>query len=431
MTIVAAFGTLLFTLFAGIPIPFAFFASAFVLMVAHGYDPSILISAGFSKMKAPVLLTIPLFIIAGAVMDKGRIGDKMVDVADVLLGRIRGGLGVVLIAACAVFGSVTGSCSATVSCIGSILMPRLKRAGYPVGHAAAFLANAGVLGILIPPSIIMILYAWQANASVLECFMSSLLPGIMLAVLMAILNVVLLRKNKSIQIEESYDLKTTMNLFVNRGAKASPALMMPVIILGGIYGGFMTPTESAAIAVVYAIPLAILVYKGITFKQLAPTLIESAVTSGVIMVMLFAVMILSRIYIMEDMHLQILEFMQGISDNKYVILIFINIALVLFGMLMDDVSSCLLATPIFLPIVKELGIDPVHFAAIIGVNLGLGNVTPPTAPMLFLSGRVSKATFNQMLKPTLLIILFCWIPVLIVTTYIPSVSLFLIEWLLR
>ena len=387
MTIIAAFLALLVTLFMGIPIPFAFFASAFVLMVVQGYDPSILISCGFSKMKAPVLLTIPLFIIAGAVMDKGRIGDKLVDVADVFLGRIRGGLGVVLVVACAVFGSVTGSCSATVSCIGSILMPRLKRAGYPVGHAAAFLANAGVLGLLIPPSIIMILYAWQANVSVLACFMSSIVPGITLAILMSILNIFLLRNNKTIQLEESYDFGTTMKLFARRSTKASPALMMPVIILGGIYGGFMTPTESAAVAVVYAVPLAVYLYKGITLKELLPTLIESTVTSGVIMVMLFAVMILSRIYIMEDMHIQILEFMRSISDNKYVILLLINLALVLFGMLMDDVSSCLLATPIFLPIVKELGIDPIHFAAIIGVNLGLGNVTPPTAPMLYLAGR--------------------------------------------
>jgi tripartite ATP-independent transporter DctM subunit len=431
MSILIGFLALLVTLFMGIPIPFAFFASAFVLMAAHGYDPGFLISFGFSKMKAPVLLTIPLFIMAGAIMDKGRIGDKMVDVADVFLGRIRGGLGVVLIAACAVFGSVTGSCSATVSCIGSILMPRLKRAGYPLGHSAAFLANAGVLGLLIPPSIIMILYAWQANVSVLACFMASVLPGIFLAILMAILNVFLLRNNKSIQLEESYDFGTTMKLFGRRSTKASPALMMPVIILGGIYGGFMTPTESAAVAVVYAIPLAVFFYKGIKLKELWPTLIDSAITSGVIMVMLFAVMILSRIYIMEDLHTQILELLRSISENKYVILLLINLALIGFGMLMDDVSSCLLATPIFLPIVKELGIDPVHFAAIIGVNLGLGNVTPPTAPMIYLAGRMSNATFNQMLKPTLLIIAFCWVPTLIITTYVPSVPLFLVNLLLH
>ena len=425
--IIIAIGILVFTLFIGVPIPFAFFSSAAYLIFQGGYDPSFLLPYGFAKMNSVVLLTIPLFIMAGGVMDKGGIGDKLIDVVDVIAGRIRGGLGVVCVITCAIFGAVSGSSSATVSCIGSIMMPKLKRAGYPTGHAAALLASSGVLGILIPPSMLMILYAWMGNQSVLACFLSAFVPGLILTTLLSLVNLYMLRNNKNIQVADHGDLATTSKLFVKKSVKASPALMMPVIILGGIYGGIMTPTEAAAVAVLYAIPVAMFVYRGLKARDLMKTLIESATTTGVIMAMTFAVMILSRLYIMEDLPSQVMNVLTSVSENKYVILMMINVFMLIMGMLMDDVSGILLGTPLLLPLVTQLGVDPVHFAAIMGVNLGMGNVTPPTAPLLYLSGRISGARVNTMLKPTIILILFAWLPTLLITTYIPEVSLWLVK----
>lgn len=430
MTVAIAIGILVLTLFIGVPIPFAFFSSGAYIIFTGGYDPGFLIPYGFAKMNSVVLLTIPLFIMAGVVMDRGGIGEKLVDVVDLLAGRIRGGLGVVMVITCAIFGAVSGSSSATVSCIGSIMMPKLKKAGYPVGHAAALLASSGVLGILIPPSMLMILYAWMGNQSVLACFLSAFVPGLILTVLLSLVNLFLLRKNKEIAVNAPTGLATTGKLLVTKSAKASPALMMPVIILGGIYGGIMTPTEAAAVAVLYAIPVAMFIYRGLKAKNLLSCFIESATTTGVIMVMMFAVMILSRLYIMENLPDQIMGVLTSISENKFVLLLMINAFMLIMGMLMDDVSGVLLGTPILVPLVMKLGVDPVHFAAIMGVNLGMGNVTPPTAPLLYLSGRISGAPVNQMLKPTMYLILFAWLPTLLLTTYVPEVSLWLVNLLM-
>lgn len=431
MIITIAILILVVTLFIGVPIPFAFFGSAAFLIFVGSYDPGFLLPYGFAKMNSIVLLTIPLFIMAGGVMDKGGIGDRLVDVVDTIAGRIRGGLGIVTVVTCAIFGAVSGSSSATVSCIGSIMMPKLKKAGYPVGHVAALLANAGVLGILIPPSMLMILYAWMGNQSVLACFLAAFVPGLIVTVLLSLVNIFLLRKNTSIEVKESEDLLTTSKLFAVKSAKASPALMMPVIILGGIYGGIMTPTEAAAVAVLYAIPVAMFFYKGLKFKNLMRTLIESATTTGVIMAMMFAVMILSRLYIMENLPEQIMGVLTSISDNKMVIMLMINVFLLIMGMLMDDVSGILLGTPILLPLVTQIGVDPIHFAAIMGVNLGMGNVTPPTAPLLYLSGRISGAQVTEMLKPTMYLLLFAWLPTLLLTTYVPEISLGLVNLLMK
>lgn len=425
MTITLAIIILLVTLFIGVPIPFAFFSSAAFIIYTKGYDPGFLIPHGYSKMNSIILLTIPLFIMAGGIMDKGKIGDKLVDVIDVLVARFKGGLGVITVLTCAVFGAVSGSSSATLSCIGAIMTPKLRENGYPAGHAAALLASSGVLGILIPPSMLMILYAWIGNQSVLSCFLAAFVPGLILMVLLCVVNVVLLRNNEDIKVTPGENLVKTAKLFAIKSAKATPALMMPVIILGGIYGGIMTPTEAAAVSVLYAIPVSLFIYRGIDGKGLVTTLIESAVTTGVIMAMMFAVMILSRLYIMENLPDHMLSVLTSITENKVLLLLLINLFMVIMGMLMDDVSGILLGTPILLPLVVKLGVDPVHFAAIIGVNLGMGNVTPPTAPLLYLAGRIGGAPVNEMMKPTMYLILFAWIPTLLLTTYVPQIALYL------
>jgi tripartite ATP-independent transporter DctM subunit len=305
------------------------------------------------------------------------------------------------------------------------MFPRLEKAGYPRGHSAALLANASVLGMMIPPSAIMILYSWVGNQSVLASFLSSVIPGIILTILLSVINMFLLRHNEDLVLAAPISSREKWSLFRVRGKRAVPALVMPVLVLGGIYGGIMTPTEAAAVAAVYSIPVGFWVYKGLTRKDFFEVLIESGTTTGVIMVMLYAVMILSRLYIMEDLPTQMLNLLMAVSTNRYAILFMINIFMIIIGMIMDDVSAVLLSTPILLPIIIKLGFSPVHFAAIVGVNLGMGNITPPAAPLLYLGGRVGNAPINEMLMPTVWMLLFGWLPTLALTTYAPALSTFL------
>ncbi len=413
---------LFLTLLIGVPVPFAFLVSTTYLLFEGGYSPSFLLPYGFSKMSTIVLLAIPLFIMAGGIMERGNIGDKLVDLVDLFVGRVKGGLGVVAVVSCAVFGSITGSACATLSCIGSIMFPRLEKAGYPRGHSAALLANASVLGMLIPPSAIMILYAWVGNQSVLASFLASVVPGIILTILLSLINMFLLRNNNNLVLVAPMTTSEKMSLFKVRGKRALPALVMPMLVLGGIYGGIMTPTEAAAVAVIYSIPVGFWIYRGLTWKKFMEVLVESGTTTGVIMVMLYAVMILSRLFIMEDLPGEILNLLYSVTTNRYAILLMLNVFMIIMGMLMDDVSAVLLSTPMLLPIVIQLGFSPVHFAAIVGVNLGMGNITPPAAPLLYLGGRVGNAPINEMLVPTMWMLLFAWLPTLVLTTYVPALA---------
>ena len=430
MHVEIALALLIVTLIIGVPVPFAFLSSVVYLVFTLGYDPSFLLPYGFSKMSTVVLLAIPLFIMAGGLMDKGGIGGRLADLIDVLVGRFKGGLGAVAVVSCAVFGSITGSAAATLSCIGTVMIPRLLAAGYPRGHTAALVSNASIIGLLIPPSAIMILYGWVGNQSILACFLATVIPGIILTILLCIVNYVLLRKNPNIKVGEKSNFSTTSKLFGIRALRATPALAMPFIVLGGIYAGIMTPTEAAAVAVLYSIPVGFFIYKGLNMNSFLKVLIDTATTTGVIMVMLYAVMLLSRIYIMENLPQTIMAYLQAISENKYVILMMLNLFMIIIGMLMDDVSAVLLATPVLLPIAILIGVSPIHFAAILGVNLGMGNITPPTAPLLFLGSRVGGASLNEMLGPSFYMIVFAWLPTLLVTTYVPELAMFLPKLLL-
>ena len=407
-------------LILGMPIPFAFGGSFLWLTYTMDFNPNTLLASGYTQINSVVLLAIPLFVLAGKIMEKGNIGDALIGLVERFVGKAKSGLGAVSVIVSAVFGSISGSASATLSCIGSLMYPRMLKAGYPTGYTAALLAAACPLGLLIPPSSAQILYAWSSGTSVLACFTATVVPGIILVIFLCLVNAVMCSKMDIRQPE-----KEEGSWIANTGKAtlhAIPALIMPVIILGGIYGGIMTATEAAAISVAYAIPVGFLVYKGLKGKSFVQALTESASTTGVIMVMFFMVMIFSKLLTMLNVPTQIAETLLSITDNRIVILLMINIFMVIIGMIMDDTSGILLCTPILLPIVTGIGVHPVHYAAILGVNLGMGNITPPTAPMLYLSGRVVGAKINTMLKPIMIFIIFAWIPTLLLTTYIPAVA---------
>ena len=412
-------------LLIGIPVPFTFFAGTLTIVIAGGYDYTFLLPYAYKQSSSIILMSIPLFIFAGSLMEKGGIGECLVNLVEMFVGRIRGGLGIAMTVACGIFGAISGSGMATLSCIGSIMLPRMEQAGYPKGHSAALISSASLLGLLIPPSMNMILYAFVGGQSVLSCFVATVIPGIILIVLLSTVNCVLLRKNPNVQLSDPIPKGEYLPRLGKRTLHALPALICPIIILGGIYSGAMTPTEAAGVAVIYAVPVGFFVYKGLNGKTFKKALVDAGTTAGVIMIMIFSVTMLCRLYVMEDVPNLILNAMLSVTQNQTLLVLMVNLFLIIIGMIMDDTSAILLTTPILLPVVTALGIDPVHYAAILGVNLGLGCVTPPCAPFLYLGARVGKANIKEMLGPTGWIILFAWIPTLLLTTFIPDLALFL------
>jgi len=424
-TIIISLVVLLVVLMMGVPVPFAFFASTITIFLMGDYPSFLFLPRfGYAQISSIILIAIPLFVTSGKLMERGGIGEALVDLVNCFVGRVKGGLGAVSVVACAAFGAISGSGFATLSAIGSIMFPRMYAAGYPRGHCAAIVSSGALMSLLIPPSLNQILYAWVAGQSVLACFMSTLVPGLMLVALFSIVNFWLLRKNETIILDAPMPMPVRVKKTGKQFLWTLPALMMPFIILGGIYGGFMTPTEAAAVSIVWALPVGVFFYKGLnSLKVLVKCLLDAVTTAGVIMIMLFSVMIMCNLYIRENLPQMIMDNLLMISDNPAVLIIIVNLFMILIGMIMDDTSAILMTTPILLPVVMQLGIHPVHFAAILGVNIGMGCVMPPTAPFLFLGSRVGKVPVTEMLPTSFWLLLFAWLPALILTTYIPGLAL--------
>lgn len=416
---------IIFGLLIGMYLPYVFITAALFLIHSIGYQDSFLMKYGYSVMSSMVLLCVPLFIAVGLVMERSGIGKALVNFVGLFVGRIKGGLAVVAVVASAAFGSIAGSSLATLSCISSIMLPRFEEAGYPKSYVAALLTSACPLGLLIPPSAHMILYSWAGRQPLLACFLATVGPGIVLVILLSAVSLFILKDDPNIKVREKMPAKDFIKMAGSDTVSAFPALLMPIIVLGGIYSGTFTPTEAATVAIIYSIPVGFFIYKKLTLKSLYETFVETASTTGVIMVMIFCVMMLSRIYIMEDMPGAISDFLRSFSDNKTVILLGVNIVLLIMGMIMDDTSCLLLGTPILLPVVQSFGVDPIHFAGIMGVNVGMALLTPPTAPALYFGVQVTKTPLSAMLKPNMILLVLCWMPTLIAVTYFPELALWL------
>lgn len=416
---------LLVLMFCGIPVPIVFFATTIFLMISGGYAPSFLFPYAYKQISTMTIMCIPLFIMAGGIVESGGIGDHLIRFVDLFLGRFKAGLGFVMIVACMVFGAISGSAFACETVMGSILIPRMKRAGYDEAVAATLLASACLLGSYIPPSGFMLMYAWITGTSVLACFLSTVIPGFILAISFATWMYIQCRKNPYIVVAEKLPMKQKMKQIRKVTWEALPALLFPIIVLGGIYGGFMTTTEAAAISILYALPVGLFIYKHTTVKQTIKSISKSAVNSATILFMLFCVSMLSRIFITEDLPAVVLNAMNTITTSKGGILLIINLFMIFLGLIMDDSSAMLLSTPIFFPIVTRLGVDPIHFACILSVNLGLGCISPPCAPILFMSSKISKASLTKMLKPNFTMMGFVWLPIILLVNLFPELSLWL------
>lgn len=412
-------------LLIGMPVAYVFGVGALSFVLLTGKSMSYLVPHAFWQLGSFALLSLPLFIIAGALMGASGISDRLVRFVNAFVGPIKGGLGAVTIVTCALFGAIAGSGASAIAAIGSIMIPKMVDQGYSRGYASALVGCSSVLALLIPPSVPMIIFALTGGLSVAAAFLSTIIPGVVIGLIYCIINYFYLRHRNEVVVEEKISITERGQVIAKASKEASWAILMPVIMLGGIYGGIFTPTEAAAVALVYTLPVGFFIYKGLNMQTAATAIIRGAVSTGSIIAMIFFLFVMSRVMIMEQVPQQLSDFMVGLSDNKVIILLLINLILIGIGMLVDDVSGSILASIILMPVAVDLGVHPIHFAAIVGTNLGLGNITPPCAPLLYMAGSVGKAKFHEYLKPTLRFILLGHLPVVLAVTFIPDLALFL------
>ncbi len=416
----------------GVPVPLCFAGAViFLLMFGDIGNAAFLVGAGYGKVSSIVIIALPLYILAGNIMSQGGFGARLFDLADSIFGRMRGGLGGVLIITTAVFGAISGMASSAVAAIGTIMIPRMHARGYDKAYATTLVASSSVLALLIPPSASMILYGWVTGTSIAASFLAPVVPGLILILLFMFWNRVFAGRMAISMGDPEADLGGGIWANITqRTRKAGFALLMPLIILGCIYGGVTTPTEAAAIAVVYAVPVSAFLYRELGWRGLWEVFWRSGQITGVLLVLVFFAAMYSRILTMENVPQQILEGFLLISENPIILLLLVNLFLIIIGMLMEDVSGILLAAPILMPVVQQVGIDPVHFAAIVATNLGMGLITPPTAPILYFAALIGKTSLAPMLKYTLVFVFLAYLPVVLLTTFIPGLSLFLPRLLL-
>ena len=407
------------------PIAFAFGIGALVFGIASGSDISFLIPFAYQTTSSFALLALPLFVMAGTLMAVGGISDRLLNFVNAFVGQLKGGLGAVTIVTCALFGAISGSSSAAIAAIGQIMIPRMVKEGYPAGHATALVACSSVLALMIPPSIPMIVFAVTGGISVGAAFLSTVIPGAILAVVYIILNFIFLRKVDTIQVEERIPFNATVRRIGKTGVEAFWALLMPIIILGTIYSGIATPTEAASIALVYSVIVGFVIYRGLNIRNFPVAIVRSAITTGSIIAVLFFLFVMSRAMILQQVPREVADTLVALTENKVLVLLLINVILLLIGMIVDDVSGSVLAAIVLLPVATKIGVHPIHFAAIVGTNLGLGNVSPPCAPMLYMAAGVSKLTLDKYVGPTMKFLVFGHLPMVLIVTFFPDLALYL------
>ncbi|MBW4974058.1 TRAP transporter large permease [Roseovarius mucosus] len=415
---------LIILLTLGVPLPWCFGGA---LMVMYFIGDTIMkgnILWGIQQLGNPVLLAIPLFVLAGTIMSESGIAASLLRFVSAFIGHIRGGLGVVAAVSCAVIGAISGSGLTGIAAIGPLLIPEMERRGYPRAYATALIANSSILGLLIPPSVTMIVYGWVTDTSILACFLATLGPGLLIMLNFSIVNLIMARKFPLVLDDKPTFSQLTTEV-TKRGIHAFPALLMPVIILGGIYGGVMTPTEAAAVAVIYSVPVGFLIYKGLRWSNFLSAGKEAATAVGAIMLMILFSMILSQMFVMEGIPQKLVGTIFGITEDPSTLLVMILVLLLLVGMVVNDVTAIILIAPLLLPLMGAIGVNPVHFAAIMGVTTAMGGVTPPYASILYLGARIGNVKVTAVIPPAMLLIATGYMPVVILTAFWPDLSLWL------
>lgn len=367
------------------------------------------------------LLAIPLFILAGAIMNASGISHRLVAFTQALLGFIRGGLSMVTIGASLFFAEISGSAVADVAALGSVLIPAMRRRGYPRAFAAAVCSSAATLAIVIPPSIPMILYGVMSDTSIVRLFVAGLVPGVIGGIgLMLVAYIMAVRYD--FPVEEKFQLARVWATFKD----AFWAFSLPLIILGSIFGGLVTATEGAGLAVAAALFLGLFVYRELDLKHLRDACIEGGVQTAVVM-LLVAASALVGVYLTEQkLPQQLAQGIAAITSNKYAVLALLNVLFLVLGMFLHSAAAIILVVPIVMPLVHQVGIDPVHFGLIVTLNLGIGQQTPPVASVLITACSIAKADVWEVSRVNVWYVLVLLL-VLLLVTYVPVVPLGLVE----
>ena len=416
----AMFASMIIFFALSVPIAVAIGFSSTASLFFFTNSPMIVIPKEmFSAIDKFALGAIPFFILAGNLMEVGGISNRLVNFAKSIVGGLQGGLGMTCVMTCMIFAAVSGSSVATTFAIGAILIPALIKHGYSTNFAAALQATSAELGVIIPPSIPMILYGVSAEVSIGELFIAGFGPGILIGGGLMFF-VWIWAKYKGYGKNDHLGRMT----FAQAGREAALALLMPVIILGGIYGGVFTPTEAAIVAVFYALVVGMGIYKEIKVKDLFPIFRKSVISSAVIMFIIANAGLFSFLITRAGVPEAIGEFLKAHLTSGAMFLLGVNLALFLIGMFIETSASIIVLAPILAPVAIKFGIDPVHFGTIMVVNLALGMITPPFGVNLFAACTVAKISLDQIIRELIPFVL-CILTCLMIITYVPQISLFL------
>ena len=446
----------------GVGVAFAFGIGSFVAMEGVG-DPTLVPTVAYSTINSFPLLAIPFFLLAGTIMKDGGVSSRLVDFVSIFTGWFKGGMGVALTGASAIFGAISGSSVATVSAMGSIMTPEMVKRGYPRRYIAGLVSVSGILGILIPPSIPMIVYGIAANVSIGHMFMAGVVPGLLLFATLSLVNVTWARRQPEINdrhvvleggegavtdagvsadvranevVAESASGGTTTKLAtrpattpkvqhspLRRGIGAIPALLMPVVILGGIYGGIFTPTESGAAACLYGLIVGLFVYRGLKPGKIANTFLNGMLSSAPILLIIAMGGAFSRAITMSGLPADLTVWVSELGLSTWMLLLVLNIMLLLVGMLVEENTAIIVLAPLLMPIVTMAGIDPVQFGVIMVLNLGIGLATPPMAPNIFVAAGACEVPSHLIVGTTMRFLALGALPVLIAVNVVPALTL--------
>ena len=404
--------------FLGFPIYIALGIGTLAALNMAGMPALVLPQKLFAGMNSSSLLAIPFFILAGNIMSRS-ITVKLIDVANAIIGWIRGSVAVVTVLASALFGAISGSGVATASAIGGITIPAMQREGYPSEFSTAISAISSILGPIIPPSITLIVYASITNVSVSQLFMGSVIPGILLAGSLIVYALVYGKKN-NLPAHEKQTPKQIGHAF----KEGIWALLMPIIILGGIFGGIFTPTEAAAVAVVYALIISLTVYRDMKLSELPQVFVEASVSTATIMMMVGLSKASSYVVVTSGLPQQLLNVFTSITSNRIVILLLLNLLFLIIGMLMEANAAIIMMTPILTPLLTAFNIDALQFGIVMSFNLCIGLVTPPVGLCLLICNPIAKTRLMKALKAMMPMLLISVI-VLMLITYIPALTTWL------
>ncbi|MEM5529133.1 TRAP transporter large permease [Gammaproteobacteria bacterium AS21] len=412
------------TIFMGVPLVWAILLTSILPIIVFdlGFPLQALYLNFIGGVEPNHFLAIPLFIVAGELMSRGGVGLRIIGFARAAFGFMPGGLGMVVVGASMIFGGISGSAIADSAAIGSVMIKNMAKEGYDKGFSAGLVAAAGTIGIIIPPSIPMLIYGFVGNVSVADLFLAGMIPGLIFGVFFMI---VCYRVGKSTGCDPGGRTTSATELWSSFLGTA-PALFMPILILGGIFSGWVTPTEAAALAVIYGLVITMFVYRDFKVRNLPQLIIDSFVTSTVVMVVIGATSVLGWLITLEQMPQIMASFVQELSDGPWMFLLLVNVVLLLLGLVLDPVPAILLTAPLFLPTAQLYGIDPVHLGVIMTCNVAVGLFTPPVGATLYVASRISGVGVLAIAKKMAPLYIVAIIALLLVT-YTPAVSMTMVE----